>query len=91
MPAEITVQYLGEAEKEATLRVGLDKLFEKRPGAWKVSVLGDQRNTVWVAKVMGPEDRGEHVHKFYGEDGGHAIEKILNEISRIADGLKEKE
>ena len=90
MPAEITVRYLGEAEKETALRSGLSKLFEKYAGAWKVSVLGDQGNTVWVAKVTGPQDRGEHLHKFYGEDGGHNVEKILAEVSRIAEGLQEK-
>lgn len=90
MPAEITVKYLGEDEKEVALRSGLSKLFEKDTGAWKVRVLGDQSNTIWVATVTAPNERAQHVHKFYGEDGGHNVDKILAEISRIAEGLKEK-
>lgn len=91
MPAEITVQYVGEPEKEAALRSGLSKAFEKRAGDWKVSILGDQSNTTWVAKVTAPKESTAYVHKFYGEDGGHNVERILEEISRVADGLKEKE
>jgi hypothetical protein len=90
MPAEVTVKYLGEAGKEQAFRDGLKKIFEKRLGTWKVSLLGDQSNTTWEAKVMAPGDHIEHVRKFDGEDG-HNVEKILGEISRIADGLREKE
>ncbi len=90
MPANIYVEYLGEAEKEKELRIRLREFFKGYTGNWIVNISGDQRNSIWQAKIMAPDGRGEWVHQFYWEDGGHGVEKILQEISRYASDLRDE-
>jgi len=85
MPVTVTTRYLGEPEKEANLRVRLEKLFKDYAGNWGVSVLGSQQNTIWEMKVTAPDQSSQWVHKFHGESGEHDIEAILTEVRRIAE------
>jgi hypothetical protein len=90
MPVEITLEYLGEPEKEKALRAGLNGIFKDYQGTWEIHIIGDQQNTIWKTTIKAADNLGEHVHKFYGEDGGHAVENVLAEVSRIAEGLRKR-
>ena len=83
MGVEITVRYLGDPDAEQELRDGIRKLFEQKTDDWKVSVLGDQRNTIWELKIDGP--KGKRWLKKFDEAEGHSVKGILEEIRSMID------
>jgi hypothetical protein len=76
MPAVVTVKYLGDAQKEAELSRLLEKTFEKLPGQWRVALIGDQGNTIWMLKVADSEGREVFTQQFDGQDGSHLPDRI---------------
>lgn len=83
MPATVTIKFLGDASQEEALKRLLEQRFEHRPGQWRVTIIGDQRNTIWELKIKDPEGREIGKKHLYGEDGGHRFERILEDTDHI--------
>ena len=83
MPATISIHHIGDPGVEACLRAILTEHFNQLRGAWSVSVIGDQRNTVWQAEVDALDGTTAGNKKFYGEDGGHNAEVIMQWVSLV--------
>ena len=84
MPSSIAVNYLGDAQIEATLRSRVQKFMESYGGRWTIQITGSERNPIWEMTIKGPDGKRRWINKLYGQDKDHAIDKILADIKTIA-------
>ena len=84
MSVGIDIFALGNPEAEKVLRAVIEKLFKGKEGNWHVSFVGQQKSTIWQAKVDGPngfrwmrnfEGIGKHSPEFIAAEMGKALPK----------------
>jgi hypothetical protein len=83
MPATVTAKYLGGPEKEKQFSALVADRFKDIQGDWRVTLLGDQKNTIWELKIDDPDGTRSGIKKFYGQDGELSVEAIMLYVNLI--------
>lgn len=91
MSVTITLAHLGFADNDAELSRRIEQIFESYEGDWKVKIIGDQMNTIWVMTITNPQGNNIFLKKLYSEDGSHQVQRIVEYIDNTMRDEKKKE
>lgn len=89
MPATVATSYIGNPEKEGTIRTEIEEFFKRYSGNWRVSIFGAAANDVWELTVTAPDGKTWR-DSLHGHDGTHNAEAILKILEHITIGYPSK-
>ena len=78
MPVTISTSYIGNPDTEKSLRSAIEEVFKKRGEDWHVSIIGDQKKSMWRVTVEGPKN-----FEWQGDfDGIHRTVQVASAIEK---------
>jgi len=85
MPVSVEMQYTGDPNMQAEVRVVIEHVLADRPGDWQVSIMGSQANDRWELKITGPNGF-ERSYTLEGSGGEHRPEVIRVILAKMLPG-----
>jgi hypothetical protein len=85
MASTLLLNELGNPEIEQPLRNAIDEFLKQLPGEWQVSIIGSHETSAWEMRVSAADGDNARAKLLPAKDGGHRIEKVVDEVRRMAE------
>jgi hypothetical protein len=85
MASTLLLNELGNPEIEQPLRNAIDEFLKQLPGDWQVSIIGSPETSAWEMRVSAADGDNARAKLLPAKDGGHRIEKVVDEVRRMAE------
>jgi hypothetical protein len=85
MASTLLLNELGNPELEQPLRYAIIEFLKQLPGDWQVSIIGSQETSAWEMRVSACAGDNARAKILPAKDGGHRIEKVVDEVRRMAE------
>ena len=85
MASTLLLNELGNPEIEQPLRNAIDEFLKQLPGDWQVSIIGSHETSAWEMRVSAADGDNARAKLLPAKDGGHRIEKVVDEVRRMAE------
>lgn len=85
MASTLLLNELGNPELEQPLRSAIDEFLQQLPGDWQISIIGSLESSAWEMRVSAADGDNARAKILPAKDGGHRIEKVVDEVRRMAE------
>ena len=85
MASTLLLDELGNPELEQPLRHAIIEFLKQLPGDWQVSIIGSHETSAWEMRVSASAGDNARAKILPAKDGGHRIEKVVDEVRRMAE------
>ena len=85
MASTLLLDELGNPELEQPLRNAIIEFLKQLPGDWQVSIIGSHETSAWEMRVSASAGDNARAKILPAKDGGHRIEKVVDEVRRMAE------